>query len=325
MVLSNISDTRFGTITKFWTGAPPKLNYPPGKLAQLLRLGWSTQGYTMKSATSICPSQTIRQEGPEWGSIRIHEVQTIQSRPTLCRQWVEDGVRNENVGSLVRDALAESDTTVAGSFTKFVKSRTNPRSWFTFLCEGDTVMAMATCTAAAPNRQAMRSMRHRLSTALSPDTPKQDRTDDRLFVLINGNHSIKSVSSNAPAGPALTDVLKELSGIHKLLNPPTKWAAWVPGYLVEFQPMDHPTLRTLAILRPVGRAKVPRLAQLTPTQAQIVRFAANGSTAPEIARSLNRSIETVRTHLRAAYKGLQVCSRVELLPSAHELTQWGAV
>ncbi len=279
----------------------------------------------MTPETSNGPCQAIRDEEPEWGPIRIHEVQTIQSRPTLCRQWVQDGERNENVGSLVRDALAESDTAIAGSFTSFVKSRTNPRSWFTFLCEGDTVMAMATCTTTSPNRPAMRRMRRRLSASLANDITMPDHRSDRLFVMINGDHSIQSVSRNAQAAPSLTRVLDKLSDIHKLAHPPTKWDAWVPGYMVEFQPMDHSTTRTLAILTPVGRATVPKLAQLTPTQAQIVRFAANGSTAPEIARSLNRSIETVRTHLRAAYRSLQVCSRVELLPSANELTHWGAV
>jgi DNA-binding NarL/FixJ family response regulator len=172
---------------------------------------------------------------------------------------------------------------------------------------------------------ALRRMRRRLSASLIPEELHQDHTSDPFYVLINRDHSIQSVSSNTPNGPGLAAVLQALCATHRQSSPPTPWVAWIPGYMVEFQSMEHRTTTTLATLTPVGRATIPQLAQLTPAQVQIVRYAANGSTAPEIARSLNRSIETVRTHLRAAYRGLHVCSRIELLPSADEFSQWGAV
>ncbi|MFT6143933.1 MAG: DNA-binding CsgD family transcriptional regulator [Myxococcota bacterium] len=237
-----------------------------------------------------------------------------------------DGLRRENVGRTVQETLSECDTTVAASFTSFVESRSEPKKWFTFLCDGQTVMAMATCKVTTQARPAMRRLRQRLSDALQHYSLWQDKGDERFFVLMNSDHSIQAMSSNAPSGHALTEVLYGLAHAHKKLELTAQCVAWVSGYMVEFQPMNHSTVTTtLATLHPVGLATVPQLAQLTPAQAQIVRFAANGSTAPEIARSLNRSIETIRTHLRAAYRGLHVCSRVELLPSADELAQWGAV
>jgi hypothetical protein len=81
------------------------------------------------------PTQASRQEMQDWKHIRIHEVQTIQNRPTLCRQWMADGVRARNVGCLVRTAVTECDTVVAASFKNFVQSQTNPQTWFTILWE----------------------------------------------------------------------------------------------------------------------------------------------------------------------------------------------
>lgn len=51
---------------------------------------------------------------------------------------------------------------------------------------------------------------------------------------------------------------------------------------------------------------------LTDMQREVALSAANGATVPEIARSLGRTRETVRTHLRAIYNQLEICSRVEL-------------
>ncbi|MCB9741350.1 MAG: helix-turn-helix transcriptional regulator [Alphaproteobacteria bacterium] len=58
------------------------------------------------------------------------------------------------------------------------------------------------------------------------------------------------------------------------------------------------------------------LAKLSPAQLQVAEFAASGATVREIAATLERSPETVRTHLKAVYDALWVGNRVEL---AHTL------
>lgn len=53
-------------------------------------------------------------------------------------------------------------------------------------------------------------------------------------------------------------------------------------------------------------------AALTPAQRRVADYAAAGATAEEIARSLNISFHTVKTHLRNIYDRLGVANRVEL-------------
>lgn len=54
------------------------------------------------------------------------------------------------------------------------------------------------------------------------------------------------------------------------------------------------------------------LAALTARQLEIARYAAAGATAIEIARSLELSFHTVKTHLRNVYQRLNIASRIEL-------------
>lgn len=53
-------------------------------------------------------------------------------------------------------------------------------------------------------------------------------------------------------------------------------------------------------------------AVLTPRQREIAEYAIRGATSGEIARTLAISQATVRSHLKAIYTRLGVCSRVEL-------------
>ena len=53
-------------------------------------------------------------------------------------------------------------------------------------------------------------------------------------------------------------------------------------------------------------------AALTPTQREVAEFAVAGATANEIAEAMNRSVHTVRSHLKNIYERLQVASRLEL-------------
>ena len=51
---------------------------------------------------------------------------------------------------------------------------------------------------------------------------------------------------------------------------------------------------------------------LTERQREVSEYAAAGATVPEIATTLALSRNTVRTHLKAAYRELGVSNRVEL-------------
>ncbi len=70
--------------------------------------------------------------------------------------------------------------------------------------------------------------------------------------------------------------------------------------------------RHLCLLTRPRLARLSPLADLTPTQAQVAELAALGATAKEIADHLGNSPATVRVHLRAVYRRLEVGSRVEL-------------
>ena len=61
----------------------------------------------------------------------------------------------------------------------------------------------------------------------------------------------------------------------------------------------------------------PELDQLTPREAEVLRYIARGYAYKQVARQLNISIKTVETHVSAVLRKLQLSSR-------HELTRWAA-
>jgi DNA-binding CsgD family transcriptional regulator len=63
---------------------------------------------------------------------------------------------------------------------------------------------------------------------------------------------------------------------------------------------------------PMLPLRVPRVLMLTPTQRQVASYAASGATVSEIAEHLDRSPDTVKSHLKTLYKELGVASRAEL-------------
>lgn len=70
--------------------------------------------------------------------------------------------------------------------------------------------------------------------------------------------------------------------------------------------------RWLCMLRGVQLPEVSPLARLSPTQREVGEYAAAGATVAEIGRAMDRSEETVRTHLREVYRRLGIASRLEL-------------
>lgn len=71
-----------------------------------------------------------------------------------------------------------------------------------------------------------------------------------------------------------------------------------PLYLVQVTALEP------LLLSPLGR--------LSAAQLRVAAFAAVGATVPEIARSLGRSDNTIRTHLKSIYRRLEIASRLEL-------------
>jgi DNA-binding CsgD family transcriptional regulator len=89
--------------------------------------------------------------------------------------------------------------------------------------------------------------------------------------------------------------------------------ALVGGALLSISRLDGPNgVRYLVRIRPTEAPRVSPAAPLTPRQTEISEFAAAGATADEIARHLDISPNTVKSHLKAAYRRLEVNSRVEL-------------
>jgi DNA-binding CsgD family transcriptional regulator len=74
----------------------------------------------------------------------------------------------------------------------------------------------------------------------------------------------------------------------------------------------EPTVTVQVRLSPLEHVALPVELELTPAQREVARSAARGATVNEIAKHLNRSPETIRSHLRAVYERLDVASRVEL-------------
>jgi DNA-binding CsgD family transcriptional regulator len=72
------------------------------------------------------------------------------------------------------------------------------------------------------------------------------------------------------------------------------------------------TSRFLAVCRALHRPRLNPLAQLTDAQRAVADFAVVGATVAEIASTLDRSPETVRSHLKAVYRRTGTANRLEL-------------
>lgn len=76
----------------------------------------------------------------------------------------------------------------------------------------------------------------------------------------------------------------------------------------------------LVHIQPPAPVPLPPVAALTPSQYEVASFAAHAATAAEIARAVERSVQTVRSHLKSAYQRLGVANRIEL---AGSFGAWG--
>ncbi len=256
-------------------------------------------------------------------SLCVHEVVLASGRPALGRCWIGDTVHCDNVGTPVSDNISEPDESVIMAFNAFVRSDDEPDKWFTFLSGRGRVVALVTCQSSdLPKLREVRRVLCEDLTDLIFDNPIR-ATD--FFVILDAAGRPQSVSVDAPRQWSESVGLERLAEAARWLAGGRRIRTLVPGYMVEMRRLvGSGDDLILASFSPVGVAPRPELAALSPTQGRVVRFAAAGATTPEIARAMRRSSGTVRTHLREAYKRLDVASRLELAASSDELTGWGA-
>jgi DNA-binding CsgD family transcriptional regulator len=246
-------------------------------------------------------------------SLCLHEVVLANGRPALGRCWMGDTVHSNDVGTPVSSYISEPDESVVLAFNAFVRSDSHPERWFTFV----------TCELTEVTR--LHQVRQFLCEDLTdPAFDPIIRVKD-FFAILDTEGRPQSTSSDAPCHWQRLAGLARLEEAAGFLADSHRIRVLIPGYLVEMRPMvgaDNKLI--LACFSPVGVAPRPELAALSPTQGRVVRFAAAGATTPEIARAMRRSAGTVRTHLREAYRRLDVASRLELTVSSDELSGWGA-
>jgi LuxR family transcriptional regulator, maltose regulon positive regulatory protein len=70
---------------------------------------------------------------------------------------------------------------------------------------------------------------------------------------------------------------------------------------------------------PIDRMRLPQPEELSPSEVRVLRFLPTNLTRPEIARSLDVSINTVNTHIRSIYSKLGANDRSSAVRQAREL------
>ena len=89
--------------------------------------------------------------------------------------------------------------------------------------------------------------------------------------------------------------------------------AFVEEALVRACLLEGQDAAVLVTIHQVQPMVVDRLYLLSPTCRQIIAAACQGATAVEIAKTLNRSPETIRTHMKLAYEQLGIGTRAEIV------------
>jgi DNA-binding CsgD family transcriptional regulator len=94
----------------------------------------------------------------------------------------------------------------------------------------------------------------------------------------------------------------------------TEATAWLDGFRLDLESLrGHQDLRWCVRVSAPVAPRIGVAGLLSPTQRAVCALYALGLSAREIARERGCTGETVRTHLKAAYRRLGVCNRVELI------------
>ena len=269
--------------------------------------------------------ESIRQITQDTAGLCVCEVIEMNGQPVLGRRWSHEGISYDVVGQPVREGVCEPDESVILAFDEFVTCQQAEVGWFTFLhCDG-RVVGLVQATSLPEEAAGRALLRGKLDRQLVTLLVSVSPVARSFYAVLSRDGTPKGASLEAPPdwsaphrmhgiAEACTRVVEERA-VHTV----------TPGYMVKLARLRGDRVDDIiAVFTPVSPARPPELASLTPTQGRVVRFAAAGATVPEIARAMKRSAGTVRTHLREAYRRLDVASRMELLSSSEELAGWGA-
>ena len=152
-------------------------------------------------------------------------------------------------------------------------------------------------------------------TALNdPTTPLMAPTHHIDFV-VDEDGAIRS------KGPGATEWLDQAGALQRVFDvmatgrraESAAWWAAAPPVHLRFVPLENDDGdRTLVTVVPTRPELAEALELLTPAQQIVAEFAAAGATVAEIATAIDRSPETVRTHVKEIYRRLSICTRLEL-------------
>ncbi|RAL22414.1 hypothetical protein DL240_11240 [Lujinxingia litoralis] len=139
----------------------------------------------------------------------------------------------------------------------------------------------------------------------------EDDTQSTIYVLMSPDGELLHASPSAQPW-YLSEYREEL---YKLTLNPTDAPRYFAGMSAVVTPM-HGLGCPRAYLITLDPANYPRIVPelvLTPTQIEVARHATSGATVDEIARLLDRSPHTIKTHLKHIYRRLDISTRVELV------------
>lgn len=148
--------------------------------------------------------------------------------------------------------------------------------------------------------------------------PRSERTLGRIrsgFAYVDGTGSLLSSSipiTDRSSFEAATRTVIERNG------PVLESGVWMQPLRLTGDGRED----LLIAFTPATALAVPRFARLTTTQAEVCELAAGGCSTREIAERRSSSPETIRSHLKAAYRRLDISSRPELVPVIRELRVW---
>lgn len=147
-----------------------------------------------------------------------------------------------------------------------------------------------------------------------PASPRGDVVPIRRFLVFDARFRLWGESTGAARWLERTKGEAELLSAIRLFQRSRQAAAVV---VMDFGEVRITKIRESRSVRflvelPLRTARTATEMLLSKTQIQVARRASEGATLHEIARAMNRSPDTVRSHLREIYRRLDVASRLEL-------------
>jgi DNA-binding CsgD family transcriptional regulator len=267
----------------------------------------------------------VREVSERWGvALALHAVVCAEGSPCVGPGWSSPGMRPLPVGHPVATLVPWREDGLVDAFARLVPTGLADEHLGFIEHEGAAVGVLVVRVRPGATPAYLDAIRAVVGVTFGEvlGTPVAEAASFHLLFDPTGH--LCAVSTEAPLHALDPSHREALAAAVRAVGR-DGGSTIVAGFRVELRPLvgeDGP--RVLANLVPVTAARVPALARLSPTQATIARYAGSGATVPEIARTLDRSAETIRTHLREVYRRLGVTSRVELAWLARELDAWAA-